>query len=122
GKDRGRGKSHLPRQEQIMADKKNPSPAAGVSQGKVPASGLTKFEAVKRAQAALGKDAMPLALRDYVKKKYGVEISGEVASSYKKALKRKQKTAAKPAAAPKPAVAKAAAKKSTSPKPATLTS
>ncbi len=64
------------------------------------AAPATKMEAVGRALRELGPDAMPLAIKDHLKKRYNIEISAAVASDYKKKLKKKAKAAAKPAVAP----------------------
>jgi hypothetical protein len=50
-----------------------------------------KFEGVKRALAALGPDAKPLAVQGYVKKSFNLDVSTAVISSYKKELKAKAK-------------------------------
>ena len=68
-----------------MADPKNGSAAA-------PA---TKMEAVERTLKELGKDTMPLEIKDHLKKRYGMEISANVASNYKKKLKARAKAAGK---------------------------
>ncbi len=61
-------------------------------------SGMTKFDAVKEALADLGPDAKPLAIQDYVKKHFNIDISTVVVSAYKKELKVKgQLPAKKPA-------------------------
>jgi hypothetical protein len=60
-------------------------------------NGITKLEGVKRALAELGPDAMPLAIKDYLKTKLGIDISGDVASTYKKTLARQAKGDKQPA-------------------------
>src|SRR5947209_15294689 len=48
-------------------------------QGSGPAStGITKMEGVRRALAELGPDAKPVAIRDYMQDKLGIEISRDV--------------------------------------------
>jgi hypothetical protein len=66
------------------------------------AAPTTKMEAVERTLAELGKDTMPVAISDHLKKRYNMEISPDVASNYKKKLKKKAKAAGKPETA-KPA-------------------
>jgi hypothetical protein len=85
-----------------MAEPKNGSTAA-------PA---TKMEAVERTLKELGSDTMPVAIKEHLKKRYGMEISAAVASDYKKRLKKKAKAAGTPETAKQtatPAVAQAAA-------------
>jgi hypothetical protein len=73
-----------------------------------PASGMTKWEAVKRALAALGRDAKPLAIQSHVRDRYNIQMSAGHISTYKKKLGKKravstrapQKTAAAPRLAP----------------------
>jgi hypothetical protein len=53
---------------------------------------MTKVEAVRRAIADKGRDIKPLQICDYVKEKFNIDISPDVASNYKKAeLKGKRK-------------------------------
>jgi hypothetical protein len=80
-----------------------PKPAAAASAaapktGAAPANGISKIEGVKRAMAELGPDAKPLAIKDYLKSRFGVEISGDVVSTYKKTVAKRGKTGRKPAA------------------------
>jgi hypothetical protein len=65
---------------------------------------LNKLDAVKRTLAALGPDAMPLAIQEYVQKHFGIGISTAVVSAYKKELKAraKKKPAPKPPVQPAP--------------------
>jgi hypothetical protein len=56
-----------------------------------PQAKLTKMDAVKQAQAKLGKGAMPLAIQKYVKDELGIDISTAVISGYKKEIARKAK-------------------------------
>src|SRR5262245_39601606 len=72
-------------------------------------AGLTKMDGVKRALAELGPDAKPLAIQDYVKKQFGIDVSTGVVSAYKKELKaRAKRTAAKKKTAPQPPVGRSA--------------
>jgi hypothetical protein len=71
-----------------------------------PQAKLTKMDAVKQAQAKLGKKAMPLAIQKFVKDELGVEISTAVVSAYKKVIAKKAR--AKPKAKPAPVAAAAA--------------
>jgi hypothetical protein len=107
-----------------MAEKKNTpaGPPATASNGGAarPQAGLTKMEGVKRAQAALGRDAKPLAIQKYVKDRLGIDISTSVISTYKKDIARKAaKGKAKPrvTAKGKPGPAAAAAPRETAPQP-----
>jgi hypothetical protein len=83
---------------------------------------ITKMEAVRRAMAELGNDATPTPLQAHVKDKYGLDMTKEHVSVYKRDIlrklgvrpkKAKPKKAAAKRAAPKPPVQPAAA--STSP-------
>ena len=57
-------------------------------QGRGSAStGITKMEGVRRARAELGPDAKPVAIRDYLQNQFGIEISRDVVSVYKRDLK-----------------------------------
>jgi hypothetical protein len=76
-----------------MAERKNGSMAT-------PA---TKMEAVEQTLKELGSDTMPMAIKEHLKKRYGMEISAAVASDYKKKVKQRAKAATTPDAA-KPAV------------------
>jgi hypothetical protein len=63
---------------------------------------LTKREAVRRAIADLGPDAMPLQLQGHIRSKYGIEMSPDHISVEKRrtqleAAKGKTAAAAKPA-------------------------
>jgi hypothetical protein len=85
-----------------MAEPKNGSIAA-------PA---TKMEAVERTLKELGSDTMPVAIKEHLKKRYGMEISAAVASDYKKNIKQRAKVAGTPETAKRaamPPVAQAAA-------------
>jgi hypothetical protein len=92
-----------------MADKKGEAPSDG-------AGGLTKMEGVRRAQAALGKGAKPLAIQKYVKDELGLDVSTAVISTYKREIARKAKKGAKPKAQPAPE-ATAAARQTTTDRP-----
>jgi hypothetical protein len=50
-------------------------------------SDITKMEGVRRALAELGPDAKPVAIRDYLQNRFGMEISRDVVSVYKRDLK-----------------------------------
>jgi hypothetical protein len=102
-----------------MAEKKNaPVPSAGTQ----PSAGMTKMDGVRRALAQLGSDAKPLAIRNFVKQRFNIDISLDVVSSYKKDLARralKAKAQAQPQAkAPAPAKAPPQAQPQAKPKPA----
>ena len=75
-----------------MTDKKNGTKngsTGGTAAAKDPAGGMTKMDAVKKAIEKLGPDAMPVAIKDHLKRQYGIEISADVASNYKMQLKAK---------------------------------
>jgi hypothetical protein len=48
---------------------------------------MTKIEAVKRALAELGPDAMPLKIKDYLDKNFGIQMDPQNISNYKSTLK-----------------------------------
>jgi hypothetical protein len=62
-------------------------------------SGISKMDAVRKALKALGKDAMPLKLRDYIMDTFGLDMTTGHVSNYKtfilKRKKRKKAAAAK---------------------------
>jgi hypothetical protein len=66
-----------------MAEKTNSSGAATRS------GGMTKIEGVRLALAELGPDAKPLRIQAFVKERFGIDISTEVVSAYKKELARR---------------------------------
>jgi len=71
--------------------------------------GISKMEAVRQAIAKLGKDAKPPEILSFVKENFGVEMSYDMASTYKStALKEKKGKKRGPKPGPKPAVAAAA--------------
>jgi hypothetical protein len=72
-----------------------------------PEKQLTKMEAVRQAQAALGRKAKPLAIQKYAKDRLGIDISTGVISSYKKEIARQAKKG-KGKAKPAPVAASAA--------------
>jgi len=75
-----------------------------------PKVGLTKMDAVKKAQSALGKKAKPLAIQKYVKEELNIDVSTAVISSYKKEIARKAKQlkkGARPKTKPSPVAASA---------------
>jgi hypothetical protein len=94
-----------------MAKKNGTEGAAATGAGPGGASGKpkNKTEAVKRALDENGRDFKPLQICAYVKEKWGIDISPDVASNYKKAyLKGKKKKGSKGKAGRKRAVAAAA--------------
>jgi hypothetical protein len=56
-------------------------------------SGMTKFEAVRRALAELGPDAMPLSIKDYLRKNFGIDMEPQNISNYKSTLKASERRA-----------------------------
>jgi hypothetical protein len=65
---------------------------AATGAGGSPATGMTKWEAVKRSLATLGRDAKPLAIQSHVRDKYNIQMTAGHVSTYKKKLA-KQATA-----------------------------
>jgi hypothetical protein len=117
-----------PRREADMANTKSTPAAAPTApsnggSAKPPAK-LTKMDAVKQAQAKLGKDAKPLAIQKYVKDELGIDISTAVVSAYKKEIAKKAKkgqAGAKPKGRAKAAPVASAAARETAPKPPAAT-
>jgi hypothetical protein len=112
-----------------MAQQKNgPTKVAGTPQqgqggtAVAQGSGLTKVEGVRRALRALGKQAKPLQIQDFVKKRYHLDIATSLISFYKKDLARKERKKAQQQqtqqTTPKPTAPKPAAKKPAVPKAA----
>ena len=66
-----------------------------------PPGGMTKADAVRKAFGQLGKTAMPVKVREYLRKTYGLDMETNAISKYKTELSRK-------AARSKPAVARKA--------------
>jgi len=60
---------------------------------------ITKTAAVKQALTDLGNDAMPVQIREHIRKKFGLVMDTNLISNYKSTLKRE---AGKKAAAPQP--------------------
>jgi hypothetical protein len=54
-------------------------------------SGISKFEAVRRALSELGIDAKPLEIKDYIKKQFDIAMDTQNISNYKSALKTKSR-------------------------------
>jgi hypothetical protein len=70
-----------------------------------------KRQAVEWALNEKGTGFKPLQIKDYVKEKWSIEISPDVASNYKKEYIKKKRRRSKAAAKKKPAAKKPAAKK-----------
>jgi hypothetical protein len=77
-----------------------------------------KYEAVEWTLNEKGTGFKPLQIKDYVKEKYNIEISPDVASNYKKEYIRRKKRKSKSSARKKSAAKKSAAKKPAAKKPA----
>jgi hypothetical protein len=74
-----------------------PGKKGGAAPKKAPGD-ITKQEAVRRALAELGRDAMPLRIKGFVKNRYGLEMTTNHISTAKGDILRKAKsTALKPA-------------------------
>jgi hypothetical protein len=88
-----------------MAKKNGTEGAAAAGASDKPA---TKIEAVRRAIADKGRTIKPLQICEYLKQKWDIDISPDVASNYKKAElrgKKKKKKGRGKAAAKEPAAA-----------------
>jgi len=53
-------------------------------------TGISKMEAVRRALAKYGNDAMPVDIQSYVKKEFGLAMTTAHVSNYKTDIMRKQ--------------------------------
>jgi hypothetical protein len=91
-------------------------PAAQPTSGGASSNGITKLEAVRKVLADSGLGTMPLQIQEQVKRRYGLDVSADVASNYKKRIVKEAKEAK--AEAPKPAAPVASAKKRSARKPA----
>jgi hypothetical protein len=56
-------------------------------------TGITKIEAVRRALAELGPDAMPLKIKGYLKRNFRIDMEPQNISNYKSTLKAAEKSA-----------------------------
>jgi hypothetical protein len=92
----------------------------GAGAGGSPAIGMTKWEAVKRALATLGRDAKPLAIQSHVRDKYMIQMTAGHVSTYKKKLAKKAtaSTRTPKKAAPAPSHAPANGRAASSRRPA----
>jgi hypothetical protein len=89
-----------------MAKKSSQSQAAAPTQPA--AAPIKKQEAVRRALAALGRDAKPLQLQAWIRENLHIEMTADHVSTAKGIILRQQakaKKAAKPKPAPQPAAA-----------------
>ncbi|HMC63647.1 MAG TPA: hypothetical protein VKI65_01795 [Gemmataceae bacterium] len=50
---------------------------------------ITKWDAVGRALAELGKDAKPLQIRDFIRSHIGINMEPQLISNYKSAISKK---------------------------------
>ena len=94
-----------------MADKKNGTQAAGPATATETApkrKNLPKIEAVRRAMAALGKEASRADIQGYVRQKFGIKIGLDHISNCKGDLAKRAAKTATPAG-PESAAAKSAA-------------
>ena len=69
-----------------MADKMS----AAAPSKKAPAGSISRTAAVTKALATLGKDAMPMQIKGFIKDKFGVEMSNNAVSAYKSVMNRKE--------------------------------
>ena len=63
---------------------------------------VSKMERVRRALQVLGSDAMPLEIRDFLKKEFGVDMDAQTISNYKSTLKNKSRRGPKRRTGPAP--------------------
>src|SRR5205823_5814646 len=87
------------RGEADMADKKNGAESRG-EPGQAPKAKMTKLEAVRRALAELGDKAKRAEIKDFVKERFGIEMSADHISTSKGEVLRKAEKAKKPAPRP----------------------
>ena len=102
-----------------MADTKNGTQGAGPATATETApkrKKLPKIEAVRRAMAALGKEASRADIQGYVRQKFGIKIGLDHISNCKGELAKRAAKAATPAG-PGPAATKSAAGQAASGKP-----
>lgn len=59
-------------------------------------TGITKKEAVRRALAELGLEAMPLEIKGYLKKTFHIDMDSQNISNYKSTLKSERKSVVSP--------------------------
>ncbi len=59
--------------------------------------GVTKVEMVRTALEELGAKAKPMAIHEFVKSKYNVDLSKIIISNYKSTMKKKGKRRGRPA-------------------------
>jgi hypothetical protein len=76
--------------------------------GRNKSSGVSKMEGVRQALRQLGRHAKPTQIHDFIKEKFGIEMSKDHISNYKSTIlkgkgKKGRKAAAAKAAATKPA-------------------
>ena len=69
-------------------------------------AGISKMEAVRRALAELGKDAMPIPIKEYLQSRFGIEMNTEHISNYKSSLLKASGAKKKPGPKPKRVAAK----------------
>jgi hypothetical protein len=75
-----------------------PSAANKTGPKKVPAAGITKQEAVRRALAELGRDAKPTQMQGHIREHYGLEMTvGHISTAKGDILRKAKPAAAKPA-------------------------
>jgi hypothetical protein len=95
-----------------MAKKKHATPKPESSPQKIQAHAgngqlremlTNKAEAIRRALAELGNDAMPVAIQGFIKTNFGVEMTTKVISVYKSKLAKKGGKRGRPGRRPKEA-------------------
>ena len=90
---------------------------AAVGPKKAQAGSITRTAAVTKALTTLGKNAMPMQIKGFIKDKFSIEMSNNVVSNYKSEINRK---AAKTKPAAGPATKGSAQKMPAMPVPSTL--
>jgi hypothetical protein len=87
-----------------MADKAKAHTGAST-----PKKGITQKEAVRRALAHFGSDALPLQMQPWIKQRFGIDLSNNHISTYKGEIRNEAGKGKVPAPAPKAAAAAAPA-------------
>jgi hypothetical protein len=84
----------------VAAPQPKHSPAAtnGEKLGKAATNGekLSKMEAVRRVLREHGKDTMPVAIQDHLKKQYSIKMEAGVISNYKSNILKERKKMGRP--------------------------
>jgi hypothetical protein len=65
----------------------------GIPKNRENGKAISKMEAVRRALAEQGYDAMPVAIQKHIKEKFGVQMDPNMISNYKSAIKAASRSA-----------------------------